>query len=55
VYVVQLKITELNERNSKQQKDYLFACQSARREWLVFPDSLKKATEMDACASLRKQ
>lgn len=55
MYIVQLKITELNERNSKQQKDYLVACQYARREWLVFPESLKKATEMDASASLRKQ
>ena len=54
MYIVQLKITELNERNSKQQKDYLVACQYARREWLVFPESLK-ATEMDASASLRKQ
>lgn len=55
MYIVQLKITELNERNSKRQKDYLVVCQSARREWLVFPESLKKATEMNACASLRKR
>lgn len=55
MYIVQLKITELNERSSKLQKDHLVACQSARQEWLVFPESLKKATETDACASLRKQ